>query len=257
MTFKAPVILCIACFCLQAAEHRGVVRSNGLAIPGATVTAVQGDKKLVTFTDENGNYLFRDLPPGDWKVQAEIMGFQQDQRELKVSDAAPPLELELKLKTPAMLAAAASAPKPVEAAKAAEVAKADPVKTPEAPKAAPAPRQLSQRGAANGRQNGAQAGPGFQQLAVNQTLQNDVQAALSAAPEMVTADMSQNANESFLVSGSLSRGLQDAQREDMFSMMRGGEDMRQRMEQMRSGMGGGMDGGGMGGPGGGGPGGGG
>ena len=49
---------------LIASEHHGVVLSGGLPIPGATVTATLGDKKLVTTTDAQGAYSFHDLPTG-------------------------------------------------------------------------------------------------------------------------------------------------------------------------------------------------
>jgi len=37
---------------LDASGHHGIVRSGGLPVPGATVSAIQGDKKLVTTTDD-------------------------------------------------------------------------------------------------------------------------------------------------------------------------------------------------------------
>ena len=49
---------------LLAAEHHGTVKSGGLPVPGATITATHGDKKHVTTTDENGRYAFADLPDG-------------------------------------------------------------------------------------------------------------------------------------------------------------------------------------------------
>ena len=66
---------------------------------------------------------------------------------------------------------------------------------------------------------------GFQQLAVNQTAQNEVLAALSAPPAVDAQQqmaLSENANESFLVTGSLSRGLQAPAQDEPFGGMRGG-----------------------------------
>jgi hypothetical protein len=69
----------------------------------------------------------------------------------------------------------------------------------------------------------------FQQLTLQQSVQSEVQTALSAAASLPAApELEQNANESFLVSGSLSRGLQSAQREDAMEAMR--EGFRQRLE---------------------------
>ena len=258
---RAFVILaCAALGCLQAAEQRGTVRSAGLPIPGAAITAAQGDQKLTVYTDEQGSYVFENLPPGAWKLETEMFGFQPAELTINMADLTPPpLDLVLKLKTAPRIVAAApkvEAPQPAEAPKAAEA-------KPEAAKPAPARATARPGGAANsagraGAANGTR--PGFQPLAVNQTLQSDIQAALSApAPEPVTQEVSQNANESFLVTGSLSRGLQDAQREDFFAMGMGMPGMNPGMNPEMQGMGGTpggqAPGGGPGGaPGGGGPG---
>ena len=82
---------------LAAAEHRGVVSSAGQPIPGASVTAIQGEKKLVTTTDESGKYVFEDLPPGAWIFQVEMFGFQTARREIVIvtEDSASKWELEM------------------------------------------------------------------------------------------------------------------------------------------------------------------
>ncbi len=54
---------------LAASEHRGVVKFGGLALPGATVTATQGDKKFTAVTDLDGAYAFRDLADGNWNIE--------------------------------------------------------------------------------------------------------------------------------------------------------------------------------------------
>ena len=51
-----------------------MVRAADQLIPGATVTAKQGDSKIVTYTDENGRYKL-DLAPGVWDIQVEMLGF--------------------------------------------------------------------------------------------------------------------------------------------------------------------------------------
>ena len=60
---------------LQAAEHHGHVKFGGLPVPGATVTATQGDKKFVAVTDQQGDYSFPDLPDGTWTIQVEMLCF--------------------------------------------------------------------------------------------------------------------------------------------------------------------------------------
>ena len=62
LAFVAPVLA-------QASEHHGIVRFAGLPVPGATVTAAQGDKKLVAVTDPQGIYAFADLADGVWNLQ--------------------------------------------------------------------------------------------------------------------------------------------------------------------------------------------
>src|ERR1019366_6463261 len=70
---------------LVAAEHHGTVKSGGLSVPGATVTASKGDKKLFTTTDENGRYSFADLADGAWTIEGEMLGFGK----LSNGDVAP------------------------------------------------------------------------------------------------------------------------------------------------------------------------
>ncbi len=69
----------------------------------------------------------------------------------------------------------------------------------------------------------ANGAAGFQRLAVNQAAQADVLAALSATepPEPPPEEIASNANESFLLSGSLSRGLQAPRQEDAFGGQHG------------------------------------
>ena len=60
---------------LAASEHHGIVKFGGLPVPGATVTAVQGEKKLVAVTDQQGAYSFADLADGVWNLQVEMLCF--------------------------------------------------------------------------------------------------------------------------------------------------------------------------------------
>jgi hypothetical protein len=183
----------VAAVLLAGPALYGTVASGGLPIPGAVVTAVSGDRKVITSTDQFGKYAFEDLTPGSWTIQVEAFAFEPSQRTVNLpSDAA--VSWDLKLKEPSRAAA---------------------------------PAQAGQRSGA--------AQP-FQRVDVSQTAENDTLAALAAQPPSETqADLAQNANESFLVTGSLSQGLQGP-REDMFFG--------------RAGLGGpGMDMGGPGGPG--------
>src|SRR4051794_34784337 len=86
-----------ACSLLNAAEHRGLVKFSGLPLPGATVTAVQGDKKFSVVTDQSGVYSFRDLADGNWNLKVEMLCFTPIEREVAVSAQAPAPEWEMKL----------------------------------------------------------------------------------------------------------------------------------------------------------------
>src|SRR5437016_5963033 len=98
----------IAVAALAAAEHHGMVKSGGLPVPGASITATQGDKKHVTTTDETGRYSFPDLANGVWTLEIEMLGFEKVTKELGVAPDAPSPEWTLKL----MTLAALRAPKP-------------------------------------------------------------------------------------------------------------------------------------------------
>ncbi len=96
------MIICGAVCCagvsnLAAAEHHGQVKFGGLPVPGATVTAIQGDRKLATTTDFQGNYSFPDLAEGTWTVQVEMQCFATDMRDVTVAPGAPAGEWELRV----------------------------------------------------------------------------------------------------------------------------------------------------------------
>src|SRR5207302_412733 len=86
-----------SCSLLAAAEHRGLVKFSGLPVPGATVTAVQGDKRLVAVTDPQGTYSFADLADGNWTIKVEMLCFTPVEREVAIAPGAPAPEWELKM----------------------------------------------------------------------------------------------------------------------------------------------------------------
>src|SRR5258708_18065461 len=91
------IICSLAALTLTAAEHHGQVKFDGLPVPGATVTAAQGDKKFAAITDPEGKYSFPDLADGNWTIQVEMLCFATITREVTVAPVAPPQEFELKL----------------------------------------------------------------------------------------------------------------------------------------------------------------
>ncbi len=242
----------LTCSLLNATEQRGIVKVNGLPIPGATVTAKMGEQTIATSTDEAGVYLFPNLTPGEWVIEVEMIGFTGAVKTITMgADTPPALDLDMKVGKGRVVIAAAKpvvgpTPQPSrEAANPTEVAK---------PSATQQAANRPQRGgpgtagagarAGQGGRPGASGQGGFQRLELEQTAgQNEVQAALNAAemPQQQQQDLSQNANESFLVNGSLSSGLTSPDRTD---------DSFGRMAEFRPGFGGPGGPGGIGGEGG-------
>jgi hypothetical protein len=84
--------------CLAAAsEYHGQVTFAGSPLPGATVTATQGTKKITAVTDQGGLYNFPDLADGPWKIDIEMLCFAPDHADVTVSPATPPGKWELTL----------------------------------------------------------------------------------------------------------------------------------------------------------------
>jgi trimeric autotransporter adhesin len=249
--FLAVVFLATAAF---ASEHHGVVKSNGLPIPGATVTATLGDKKVVTTTDAQGAYSFRDLADGNWTIQVEMLGFAPETKEVGIAPDAPSPEWDLKLLPMAALRqslapkpAPAPAPAPVAAQPAVAASAAKPASTP-APAAqtqALARPNSGGRGPNNGRPSLRQAmqqqqQSGFQRMDVNQSGDLSGLNADGSFNTELNADASSASSDAMMVNGSVSRGLDMPQQPDWFGG-RGGPGM------MMGGPGG-MGGPGIGGP---------
>ncbi len=249
---------------LAALPHSGVVRSGGIPVPGATITAIQGDKKIVTTTDDQGRYSFSNLAEGIWTIEVEMLGFSKQRKEIGVIAEAPRPEWDLKLLG---LAEIQSTLRPAAARPAAVARGGAPASV--IPNPAPAtgggrsqqqrPGGQGGRGTAgmsgtqagnngrpvlnrSGQQNGQAADAGFQRLDVNQSGDLSQAGQAGALSNEAMADLSQNAAESLLVNGSVSRGLEMGMMPDWFGG-RGG------MEMMGMGPGGrgGMEGMGIGG----------
>ena len=168
-------------FSWAAAAQDGTVRASGQPIPGASITATPakpdaGAPKLSTITDEDGRYHFDKLPPGDYEFTVEMFGFAKATQKLTIGIAALPFEWDLKL-----------APKPAVVS------------------AAQAPRRVPGQAQGGGR-GGGRGGGGFQNLTLNNQ-QPDAEAAAGPVAESVPGAPGDNANEAFLVNGSLSQGI--------------------------------------------------
>ena len=74
----------------------GKVTFAGLPVPGATVTAIQGDKKVVSATDLSGTYQIADLADGVWTIRIEMHGFETASQDITIpADAPPTFQLKL------------------------------------------------------------------------------------------------------------------------------------------------------------------
>jgi len=200
----------VACTLLPASEHHGIVKFGGLAVPGATVTATQGDKKLVAVTDPQGIYGFADLADGVWNLQVEMLCFTTLKKEVAIAPASPSPEWELKLLPFDEIKAAAPPPAPSAAPPPASTPAATP-QTAGAPAASPAPGRpdkapAAKKGpkAATAATAAANARPGFQRADLNAS--GEPPAAEPAASGIDEA--SPGASDALLVNGSVSNGVE-------------------------------------------------
>lgn len=148
-------MLCL-CGAAWASEYHGQVLFNGLPVPGATVTATQGDKTQSVVTDQQGAYSFADLPDGSWKIHVEMQAFASLDEQVTIAANQPAGKYELKLLSlpeimaqatavkvedkPAAIVATPTVVKPADAAKKGQPA------TPDQPKPAEEPSQQANDG---------------------------------------------------------------------------------------------------------------
>jgi hypothetical protein len=212
-------ILPIAAYCVtvamsMAAEHHGVVKSGGLPIPGATVTATKGDKKLATTTDEQGAYNFPDLEDGTWTVAVEMLGFDKLSRPVNVAPAASNSDWDLRLLPMQSLnrEAVAAPRKEPNAAAGSPATQGSPT--------GPPPNQRNTPGRSRGAQTGqtGNAGqPSFQRLDVNASANAGalpVENTPSEGTDLNSGELNQSASEALVVNGSLSSGVNAPQQND-------------------------------------------
>lgn len=166
----------------MASEHHGQVLFGGLPVPGAVVTASQGDKKMTALTNDVGVYAFPDLPDGNWTLQVQMTGFAPVQQDVTSGPNAAADKIELKSLSLDDLRAAA---KPV---------KVDP--TVAAPPPAIAAVTEAAGAAENGKPAGGKAAGGKQQASAG--------APGAPPPPPPPQDAAaQQANDGFLINGSV------------------------------------------------------
>src|SRR5712691_7209551 len=76
----------------------GTVKSEGQPIPGATVRATQGDRALITVTDANGTFTLDKMTPGTWTVDVNMFGFEASRREVQIGASRTKIDFTLDLR---------------------------------------------------------------------------------------------------------------------------------------------------------------
>ena len=131
-------VLGIAAWCISssvafASVYQGQIVFNGLPLPGATVTAIQGVKHLSAISDSQGLYSFPDLADGTWSIEIEMLCFTSIKEDVAIAPNAPLAKWELKLLPVAEIMAKANAPRVADEPKL--VARDGTPEKPETPKA--------------------------------------------------------------------------------------------------------------------------
>lgn len=171
--------------------HMGQVVFMEQPVPGATVTATQGDKKVVTTTDPDGVYRLLNLAAGKWTIKIEMIGFAPITQDVTIPAEGPPPTLT------AMLLPFDEIAKGIELVKA-----PPPAPTPAAIAGGSRPAQTNgSRTPAPG--TGAQQGQGFQRAGVNQTAAPPPERAAAPPPP---ADAFGGATDGIVVNGSVNNG---------------------------------------------------
>ncbi|MGO9966770.1 MAG: carboxypeptidase regulatory-like domain-containing protein [Bryobacteraceae bacterium] len=211
---------------LLAYEHHGVVKSGGIPVPGATVTVTQGDKKLVTTTDDQGLYSFPNLGEGVWVLQIQILGFATLTRDVGIAPDAPVPVWDLQLLSLTALqeslapaapapAPAGTPPTPASPATSPAASATPAANTPAQNKSVSASASVGGRGGTAGgnsrpslRQAAAQSG--FQRMDVNATGDG-----LNADAGMgADANASGDSSDALMANGSVSSALGMPQQND-------------------------------------------
>ena len=81
-----------------APTYSGQVTFNALPVPGAIVTAMQGERRVVAVTDQQGAYTFSDLADGVWAIQVQMTGFATQTQEVTIDPKSAPQNTVLELK---------------------------------------------------------------------------------------------------------------------------------------------------------------
>ena len=76
----------------------GRILFAGQAVPGATVTATQGDRTVATVSNDEGVFRFAGVNDGAWTVRVEMRGFVTETRDSPCRSRNPPLTIPLTMR---------------------------------------------------------------------------------------------------------------------------------------------------------------
>ena len=171
---------------VAAADHYGQVTFAGLPVPGATVTAIQGDTQRATVTDQQGVYRLGSLADGAWTIRVEMLGFLPLTRDITIPAAPPTFALTLLRFN--------------------EIAAGLPPPDVEAPQAPAAPTtQVPTRPARGTASSPSPPAGGFQRAAVNAPA-GTAAAGDATSPGGDANDRAADAADGFLINGSVNNG---------------------------------------------------
>lgn len=82
-----------------ASDLAGQVTVGAVPVPGASVAATQGDRRLLTVTDPAGVFRFTGIADGAWSIRVDMIGFAPATAEVIVPITGAPPVVALKLLT--------------------------------------------------------------------------------------------------------------------------------------------------------------
>jgi hypothetical protein len=100
----------------RPSDLSGRVLFSGLAVPGATVIARQGNRAVSTVSDADGAFQFANLEEGTWVVRVEMRGFVTSSRDVVVPVAGPPPTWTLTMRSYEEIIGSAPPPAPAPVA---------------------------------------------------------------------------------------------------------------------------------------------
>ena len=207
-------LVCLFLSPLWATEYHGIVRFGGLPLPGATLTATQGDKKLVASTGFDGTYSFPNLPDGDWTIEIGMLCFTSVKKDITIAPGVPTAEWEMKMLPIDEIKAAAAAAAPTVSTPSAAPVQTTSVPVTAAPPAATAKNAKNNKKPKPGINQPApvNTASGFQRTDVNASAAPPPSEAAQAAPADTSGgnSLNQSATDSLAINGSVNNAASSA-----------------------------------------------